>query len=223
MEEEIYCYVRTIHIAIILMMICNVLYFNSININFAILKKEIKSLNQNTEVVEEFTASVEDTQEKLFTREDEVYMELKNIETIEDKREWFIRYKEICNEYSDVYPPPVSVYEIYSEDNIYLMQRVIETETYDCTFEEKTHVASVIINRLESDTFGNTVNEVIVPGQFAYWRKDITEDTILALEYAYMIEDTAQGALYFHSGNKTETFSGAKYIFTDSCGHHFYR
>ena len=162
--------------------------------------------------------------EILFTREDEVYLELKNLEAIEDKREYLIRYKEIYNEYSDVFPKPVEVYDIYSEDNIYLMQRVIETETFGCDFESKTHVASVILNRIEGDNaFGNTVTEVIKPGQFCYHRKQITEDTVLALEYAFMIEDTAQGALYFHSGNKTDTFSGAQYVFTDSVGHHFYR
>lgn len=166
----------------------------------------------------------EESSEILFTREDEVYLELKSLEKIEDKREYLIRYKEIFNEYSDVFPKPVEVYDIYSEDNIYLMQRVIETETYGCDFESKTHVASVILNRIEGDNnFGNTVEEVIKPGQFCYHRKQITEDTVLALEYAFMIEDTSQGSLYFHSGNKTNTFSGAQYVFTDSVGHHFYR
>ena len=57
----------------------------------------------------------------------------------------------------------------------------------------------------------------------AYGRKNITEDTIWAVMYAFEIEDTTEGALFFHSNNKTNTFNGANYIFTDSCGHHFYK
>ena len=62
----------------------------------------------------------------------------------------------------------------FTEDEIYLMQRVIETEVYGCDFEAKTHVASVIINRIEGDKFPNDATTVCTsPGQFVYSRKQI--------------------------------------------------
>ena len=84
-------------------------------------------------------------------------------------------------------------------------------------------MASVIFNRVEDGRFGEDIEEVITrPRQFVYGRKELTEDTILAVQYAYEIEDTTNGALYFHSGKKRETFNKAKYIFTDDAGHNFY-
>ena len=85
-------------------------------------------------------------------------------------------------------------------------------------------MACVVFNRLDSGKFGDTITEVVTsPYQFAYGRKNITEDTILAVMYAYEIEDTTQGALYFNSfKERKDTFCGADYIFTDRCGHHFY-
>ena len=103
------------------------------------------------------------------------------------------------------------------------MQRCIETETFEADFDSKVNVASVILNRIESDEFANEVSEIIVKGQFAFGRENISENTVLALEYAFMIGDTTDGALYFHSNPKTETFNGAEFIFTDTAGHHFYK
>ena len=145
------------------------------------------------------------------------------LENIADKEEWFIAYKNLINEYSEWVDPPESIYDVYSDSDIYLMQRCIETETFEQNFESKVNVASVILNRLNSGEFSNDVNKVIVKGQFAFGRKNISEDTKLALEYAYMIGDTTNGALYFHSLAYRPRFSGADYIFTDEAGHHFYK
>ena len=103
------------------------------------------------------------------------------------------------------------------------MQRCIETETFEQSFDSKVNVASVILNRIECGEFGDSVNDIITPGQFAYGRKNISEDTVLALEYAYMIGDTTNGSLYFHSMSYRPRFSGASYVFTDDAGHHFYK
>ena len=151
-------------------------------------------------------------------------MEMNQIENIEDRLEWFIAYKNIVNKYSGIFDPPETIYDYYSEEEIYLMQKVIETECYEQDFVSKCNVASVIINRVEGDrVFGQTVEEVVtMKNQFAYGRENISESTRLALEYAFQIEDTTHGALFFHSNEKTETFCGYKYLFTDSAGHHFY-
>lgn len=153
----------------------------------------------------------------------EVLEKQKELSSIEDNEEWFMAYKDLIEEYSEWVDPPETIYDYYTEDDIYLMQKCIETETFEADFDSKVNVASVILNRIESEEFANSVSEIIVKGQFAFGRENISEDTVLALEYAFMIGDTTDGALYFHSNPKTETFNGAKFIFTDTAGHHFYK
>lgn len=153
----------------------------------------------------------------------EVLQKQEELKSISDNKEWFIAYKELINEYSEWIDPPESIYDVYTSNEIYLMQRCIETETFEQSFDSKVNVASVILNRIESREFGDDVNDIITPGQFAYGRKNISEDTVLALEYAYMIGDTTNGSLYFHSMSYRPRFSGASYVFTDDAGHHFYK
>lgn len=153
----------------------------------------------------------------------EVLDKQEELSSIEYNEEWFIAYKDLIEEYSEWVDPPETIYDYYTEDEIYLMQRCIETETFEADFDSKVNVASVILNRIESDEFANEVSEIIVKGQFAFGRENISENTVLALEYAFMIGDTTDGALYFHSNPKTETFNGAEFIFTDTAGHHFYK
>lgn len=112
----------------------------------------------------------------------------------------------------------------FSETDIYYMQCCVETETYGADFNSKTHVASVILNRVYSDRFPNTPTWVVTaPNQFAYFRTNISQDTIDAVRYVVENGDTAQGGLFFHSGEYSEVFNGASYIFTDDCGHHIYK
>ena len=153
----------------------------------------------------------------------EVLDKQEELSSIEDNEKWFIAYKDLIEEYSEWVDPPETIYDYYTEDEVYLMQRCIETETFEADFDSKVNVASVILNRIESDEFANEVSEIIVKGQFAFGRENISENTVLALEYAFMIGDTTDGALYFHSNPKTETFNGAEFIFTDTAGHHFYK
>lgn len=169
-----------------------------------------------TEIVEE-----QDPYEKAIK---EMQEEMKEIESIEDKKEWFLAYKKIINEYSEVIDPPETVYDYFTEEEIYLIQRTIETECYDKDFKYKCNVANVILNRIESKEFGNTVEEVITTeSQFAYWRKDITDDTVLALEFSFSICDTTNGCVAFRSDKKVETWYSWSYAFSDDIGHHFYR
>ncbi len=114
-------------------------------------------------------------------------------------------------------------YTDFTEQDLLYMQRCVETETRDCDFESKTHVASVIMNRVSAGNFGKTPYDVVTAKyQFAYRREDISESTIEAVNYVIANGDTAQGALFFHSMTWRETFCGRPYMFTDNCGHHFY-
>lgn len=153
----------------------------------------------------------------------EMQGKMSELDSSTDKKEWFLAYKDIVFKYVEWIDTPETIFDYFTEDEVKLICRVVETETYQCSFDSKVNVANVVLNRLESGRFGDTVEEVITTErQFAYWREIITEDTILAVMYAYEMEDTTYGALYFHSNKQTDTFCGREYIFSDDAIHHFY-
>lgn len=190
--------------------------------------EKIEPIKQNNEPKVE---DVEEVEEIVKTTEEikleEFNTKLAEIEYLkkENKEEWFQSYKNLTFEYVEWIGMPITVFDAFTEDEIRLICRAVETETYDQDFDSKVNVACVIFNRIESGKFGDTVTEVITnPYQFAYGRKKITESTILAVMYAYEIEDTTNGALFFNSFEEPpEIFNKARYMFTDDCGHHFYK
>lgn len=139
-----------------------------------------------------------------------------------DKLNYLLSFKKIVNDYSDYLYKPLTIYDEYSPNEITLMWRAIETEVYDLPFEQKVNIASVILNRLNSDKWSDNAIEVITsPNQFAYHRTNISNDTKLALEYAYMIEDTTDGCIGFRSDKKVENWNGWNCIGYDGF-HWFY-
>lgn len=82
----------------------------------------------------------------------------------------------------------------------------------------------MIFNRLGHKRFPDTLNEILVYDQFSpisdgrYKKVKTSEDTILACEYAFTIEDTTDGCLFFDS-NKTLKY---QFMFNDGC-HNFYK
>ena len=158
-------------------------------------------------------------------RVEEALQKIEKISAINDKEQWFIFYKQICKEYSDVLDPPLSIYDFYTDEEIYLIQRVVETECYDQSFESKTNVASVALNRIDvGGEFGYSVGEVITKeNQFAYWRTELTESTILAVEYSFEIEDTTDGCVGFRSDDYPKVWHGWELSFIDEAKHGFYK
>lgn len=155
----------------------------------------------------------------------EAQRKMYDISTIENEEQWFIAYKKIIDEFRDVIDPPLTIYDYFTDEEIYLIQRAVETECYDQDFISKCNVANIIINRLKiGGEFGNTIEEVITKeNQFAYWRKDITESTVLAVEYAYQIEDTTGGCIAFRSGELPKEWLKWVLVFIDDAGHGFYK
>ena len=166
--------------------------------------------------------SVKDAQTD--TKRLEMQLEMNEVEKITDPQEYYLAYQYTINKYADYIAPPMTIYDAFSESEIYLLQRMVETETGGTDFESKTHVANVAFNRLMTDGYPNTLSGVITAeGQFAYGKTNISESTKLACEYAYLFPDNTQGALAFHSGTIGQTFCGRSLIFVDSAGHGFYR
>lgn len=117
--------------------------------------------------------------------------------------------------------------------------RVVEAEVtgsnpfgvgYDEAFNSKLRVAQVILNRVESSKFPNTVREVIfqknaftplVDGR--YYEVEISQVTIDACRAALLKEtkDLTNGCEFFSSGTKTCKYGS--YTFTDSVGHSFFK
>lgn len=151
--------------------------------------------------------------------------EMIEIESIENKKEWFIAYKNIIDKYSGIINPPEIIYDYFSEEELALLFRVVQAEIGDSEeFIQKVNVASVIFNRLYHERFPNTLSEILVYDQFStisngrYRDIDVTEDTILACEYAFQIEDTTNGSLFFDSNNSLNY----QFVFNDSA-HNFYK
>jgi hypothetical protein len=187
--------------------------------------QENSKLNEENKQLESYSLSLEESNEHMYESESEtINKELSIIEPIKDydKKEYLIQYKNI---FKDIPNAPENIYDVYTQKEINYMCRVIETETYGADFISKCNVASVIINRIENPKFpDNPIDVVTQANQFAYFRTYIPEDTILALEYAYMIEDTTNGCIGFNSFKNPPTYwNGLTYQFTDNVGQSFYK
>lgn len=152
--------------------------------------------------------------------------------------EWFQQYKEIQNEYSEWVDPDETIYDVFSESELELLFRIVETEVRTSepacnNFDEQANVCSVIFNRLyDQNNFADvdTLTEVLTQksqfssyGSGAYRNITPTETTKLACEFAYQIGDTTGGALWFDStGGNSWASTHRPHSFTDNVGHSFY-
>ncbi len=86
--------------------------------------------------------------------------------------------------------------------------RIVEAEASGEDETGKLLVANVVLNRVESESFPDTITEVILQknkgvAQFSpvasgrFWRVEISDETISAVNRALAGEDVSQGALYF--------------------------
>lgn len=164
--------------------------------------------------------------------EDEVIEKQNEINQIEDRKQRFIAYKELINQYQDTecFGRPETIYDYYSMDEIKVFQRIVEAECTGLDFEQKVNVSNVILNRIADNRFPSGITEVVFqknPTQFSpikdgrYLEVNITEDTVLAVEYAFMFPDTTDGALYFEAV-WSESLNYLCFIFSDGY-HKFYK
>lgn len=156
---------------------------------------------------------------------EEMNCEIAEIESITDKKEWFLSYKDIVAKYSYIIDPPETIYDYFTEEELDFLFHVVQAEVGDeYSFDHKCNVSNVIFNRLEHKKFPDTLSEILTPDQFQpiangrYKEVCVSEDTILACEYAYMFPDTTNGSLFFDSN------SILKYEFVMNDGaHNFYK
>ena len=203
-------------------------------ITFIFMKISIVNANDQEEIVvvefKETTKQVIEEPNIIEIKTNELLRKQKEILNIKDNKTYLLEYKKLIEEYSEwISDPPENIYHCFDEDELDLLFRVVEAEATAGEFDEKANVASVIFNRLDNKKFGNSLEEILVPSQFSpladgrAYKVEITEDTILACEYAFMIDDTTDGAIFFEAKGSNVHAAYAEYMFTDQIGHSFYK
>lgn len=134
-------------------------------------------------------------------------------------------------------PEPEAKEQISFEDYENLL-RIVEAEASGEDEVGKILVANVVLNRVESESFPDTITEVIFQQnkgvcQFSpvssgrFWRVEISEETVSAVSRALSGEDVSQGALYFAARKHADADNmrwfdeRLDYLFTHG-GHEFF-
>jgi len=135
----------------------------------------------------------------------------------------FLNYKKCIKKHDDLINPPESIYDCFSKEDITYICRTVETETYQQSMIRKANVASTVLSRFEHGAYGDSLKEIVTsPNQFVCGRTDISKETKLAVEIAFMFKTKYDGSLYFQSAGYMKSFSGADYMGFDGC-HYFYK
>lgn len=160
---------------------------------------------------------------KISTLIQEIENELQSISNVEEIKEWFVLYKNITEQYQIFLYK--NIYNEFSSEELDMLFAVVQAEIGDeYSFEQKVHVANVIFNRMYHESFPNTLSEILISSQFStisngrYKTVEVSEDTILACEYAFMFGDTTNGALFFDSNGVLNY----EFIYNDGA-HNFYK
>ncbi len=109
-----------------------------------------------------------------------------------------------------------------------MLCRIVTSEANSEDVKGQMLIANVVMNRVKSDIFPNTIEEVILsPGQFdpvetgAYYSVEPTDDAKEAVIRALSGEDDSQGALYFQKSAAT-IWGDYEFLFRYG-GHSFYK
>lgn len=104
-----------------------------------------------------------------------------------------------CTVYGDTDDRPLTIFDklfnitIISDEDCEIFYRIVEAEATDGTLENKINVASVVLNRLHSGEWGNTVKSVVfAKGQWSpisdgrYYTVKITPTSVLAVKFVLL-------------------------------------
>ncbi|OJV66336.1 MAG: hypothetical protein BGO41_02565 [Clostridiales bacterium 38-18] len=104
----------------------------------------------------------------------------------------------------------------YSEEDLIWLARIIEAETRGGSLDKKTAVANVVLNRVASPKFPNTIYEVIYQrNQFppayksSFLTRELSQSSLMAAKRAMMGVEIAPNCLYFNSipfASKADSF-----------------
>ena len=128
---------------------------------------------------------------------------------------------------------------VLTQEDYENLLRIVEAEAGGEDATGKLLVANVVFNRVQDESFPDTVSEVILQQskgvtQFSpvasgrIWKVEVSEETIDAVNRAIAGEDVSQGALYFaarkHANQKSMRWFDEclEYLFTHG-GHEFFK
>jgi N-acetylmuramoyl-L-alanine amidase len=126
----------------------------------------------------------------------------------------------------------------YSAEDLEVLERIVEAEATGCSLESKMNIASVVINRVNSDEFPDNVKDVVfqkIAGHYQfspvdderYWEVEITQSTREAVMNV-VAEGTTNDALYFcvysdvQSEKLRDWFNGLNFLFEDNENIYYY-
>ena len=132
-------------------------------------------------------------------------------------------------------PQAADAFADYTESDYNVLLRIVQAEAGGCDMKGKILVANVILNRVESDEFPDTITDVVYEKrQFSpvsngsINRCKVEEETVEAVDRALAGEDYSEGALYFmnrraSSGSNVRWFdTHLDYLFQHG-GHEFFK
>ena len=147
------------------------------------------------------------TEVEISEREQEMYDEIVRVSYIEDRKEWFVEYKKLYEKYPEYLAKQEEIYDVFNENELEKLFRIVEAEATHGTFQDKVNVAVTIFNRINHVGFGSTIDKIITPDQFSplqdgrYYKVVVTKETVLACEYAYVFGIIEHDALFFDRTN----------------------
>lgn len=110
----------------------------------------------------------------------------------------------------------------YSANDLDLLSRLIMAEAQGESYDAKVAVGAVVMNRVKSNLFPNTVNDVIyqningyvqfTPVSNGWINKPANADSIKAAKEALSGVDTTNGALFYFDDSTTNTYLLAKKV-----------
>ena len=132
-------------------------------------------------------------------------------------------------------PQAAEAFADYTESDYNVLLRIVQAEAGGCDMKGKILVANVILNRVESDEFPDTITDVVYEKrQFSpvsngsINRCKVEEETVEAVDRALAGEDYSEGALFFmnrraSSGSNVSWFdTHLDYLFQHG-GHEFFK
>lgn len=182
--------------------------------------EEVQSVGENT------TYTVIDSENEVIEYEiEKAQAELAAIDDLytTDLKEWYIETQEIYEKYQGFIDPPETIYDYFTDEEINMVCRVVETECHGLSFEKKVNVANVIWTRwLNNELDDPSIIDICTaPGQFSYAQTSITDDTLLAVECSFQIADDYE-AVYFENYSSNAHDSYADYAYEDG-SHKFFK
>lgn len=128
---------------------------------------------------------------------------------------------------------------VLSDEELEILQRIVEAEAGSEDEDGKLLVANVVLNRVNSSRFPDTVSEVVFQSngkvtQFSpvasgrFYQVEISEETVSAVGRALAGEDISEGALFFaarkYAGRRQMRWfdTQLEYLFSHG-GHEFFK